>query len=70
VQRNVGGRDRTIRALLGIGLLVAAVAALADSRTTVAAVAGAAGAGLSFNAATGFCGVNALLGIDTCPVDD
>lgn len=63
--RNVGGADRVIRGVLGIWLAVVAVAAYLDDRSVTAAVAGIAGAGLLQNAATGFCGCNALLGIDT-----
>ena len=65
LQRNVGGLDRVVRGVLGIWLVVAAVAAYLDDRRTTAAIAGVAGAGLLQNAATGFCGCNALLGIDT-----
>ncbi len=63
--RNVGGADRVVRGVLGIWLAVVAVAAYSDDRPATAAVAGIAGAGLLQNAATGFCGCNALLGIDT-----
>lgn len=65
LQRNVGGLDRVLRGVLGIWLAVVAVAAYLDDRPTTAAVAGIAGAGLLQNAVTGFCGCNALLGIDT-----
>lgn len=63
--RNVGGADRVVRGVLGIWLAVVAVAAYLDDRPTTAAVAGVAGAGLLQNAVTGFCGCNALFGIDT-----
>ena len=63
--QNVGGLDRIVRGVLGIWLVVVALAAYLDDRRTTAAVAGVAGAGLLQNAATGFCGCNALIGIDT-----
>ncbi|ELZ34987.1 hypothetical protein C474_01462 [Halogeometricum pallidum JCM 14848] len=65
VPRNVGGWDRVLRGVLGIWLSVVAVAASLDEKRTTAAVAALAGAGLLQNAATGFCGCNALFGVDT-----
>ncbi len=65
--RNVGGLDRTVRGVLGTSLVVAALAAILAGRRTAGLLAVAAGAGLLVNWATGFCGANALLGIDTCP---
>ena len=65
-RRNVGGRDRKARGVLGVLLGLAAVVALGFDRRTQAAVVGVAAAGLLFNAVVGFCGLNALLGIDTC----
>jgi hypothetical protein len=62
---NVGGFDRVLRGVLGVWLVVVALAALRVGRRTTAAVAGIAGAGLLQNAATGFCGGNWLFGIDT-----
>lgn len=62
---NVGGFDRVLRGILGVWLVVVALAALRVGRRTTAAVAGIAGAGLLQNAATGFCGGNWLFGIDT-----
>jgi hypothetical protein len=64
--RNVGGRDRKARGVLGVLLGLVAVVALGFNRRTQAAVVGAAAASLLFNAVVGFCGLNALLGIDTC----
>lgn len=66
VERNVGGWDRRLR---GVGALVAlGVAGVAGSQglTTVALVAGVVAIGLAFNAVTGFCLGNKLLGVDTC----
>lgn len=65
IQRNVGGLDRTIRGVLGIWLVVVGVAALLDQQQTKAVTALVAGSGLLFNWGTGFCGCNALFGIDT-----
>ena len=67
--KNVGGLDRIVRGVLGSWLVAVAVAAFLDDRRVTAATAGIAGAGLLQNAATGFCGGNALLGIDTTSAD-
>ncbi|USZ68386.1 DUF2892 domain-containing protein [Halorussus salilacus] len=69
LEPNVGGRDRAARAVLGGALAVAAVGAFVQGYATVAIAAALAGSALLFNAATRFCGVNALLGIDTCSRD-
>ncbi|WP_435178337.1 YgaP family membrane protein [Halorussus sp. AFM4] len=66
LEPNVGGRDRIARAVLGAALVAAAAGALVGGRPGVALATGVLGAGLLFNAATRFCGVNALLGVDTC----
>jgi len=63
---NVGGIDRKLRGLAGTLLVVGGVAAFASGAGTAGAVATLAGTGLLFNAVTGFCVINALLGIDTC----
>ncbi|ADJ13907.1 hypothetical protein HacjB3_02570 [Halalkalicoccus jeotgali B3] len=63
--KNVGGTDRIIRGVLGIWLVVVALAALLAGQRTKAAIAGLAGIGLLQNAWTQFCGCNALFGIDT-----
>ncbi len=65
-QRNVGGYDRLARALLGVVLFGIAVYAATAGRQLLAVFAMIASAGLLFNAATQFCGVNAVLGVDTC----
>ena len=65
-EKNVGGLDRVARTVLGIVLMVIALGAGFSNSFAVAAIAVVAGAGLLFNAATQFCGVNALLGVDTC----
>lgn len=66
LQKNVGGRDRLARGVLGTVLVAVAVSALIAGRRGAGALAALVGAGLLFNAATQFCGLNALLGIDTC----
>lgn len=64
--RNVGGRDRQLRAI-GAGVaFVAAVMLTLEGSTAAALVAGMVGAGLGVNAATGFCLGNKLLGVNTC----
>ncbi|SFS47731.1 YgaP family membrane protein [Halostagnicola kamekurae] len=65
MHRNIGTVDRTIRGVLGIWLLVTGIAALRDEQPTKAATLGTAGVGLVVNWYTGFCGGNALFGIDT-----
>ncbi|SEO92516.1 Protein of unknown function [Halogranum amylolyticum] len=67
--KNVGGADRVLRGVLGTWLVVVAVAAYLDDKRLTAATAAVAGAGLLQNAATGFCGGNALFGIDTTSDD-
>jgi hypothetical protein len=74
VNRNVGGLDRIVRIVAGSWLAVVAVAAPLEDRPATAVGVGIAAAGLLVNAATGYCGGNALLGVDTsedavCPVD-
>jgi len=66
MQRNVGGLDRIVRAVLGIWLLaVVAGAAILTDRRAIAVTSAIAAAGLLFNATTRFCGGNYVLGIDT-----
>lgn len=65
MQRNVGGRDRIVRGVLGIWLIVVAFAAYRDDAHERAAIAAIAGLGLCWNVVTRFCGGNWLLGIDT-----
>ena len=66
LERNVGGLDRLLRAVVGTLLVAVAVDAAIDGRRTVSLAVGVAGAALLVNAATRFCGLNAALGIDTC----
>lgn len=65
MRQNVGDTERVIRGVLGIWLLVVAVATLRVGRRLTAVTAGIAGIGLLQNAATGFCGGNWAFGIDT-----
>ena len=64
-EKNVGGRDRLVRALLAALLAVVAVRTLRKGKrkTSLLALVGALGFG--FNATTCFCGLNKTLGIDT-----
>jgi uncharacterized membrane protein len=68
-QKNVGGIDRLVRGVVGTALVVAAILAALQGATLLGASAGVLGAGLLCNAATQFCGVNALLGVDTCSIE-
>ncbi|WP_299335920.1 YgaP family membrane protein [Haloplanus sp.] len=63
--KNVGGRDRLVRAVLAVGLTIVAVQALRTGRRTLGLITGLGALGAGFNATTGVCGINAVLGIDT-----
>ena len=65
LDRNVGGRDRRLRAVLAVVLGVVAAVAAVDGVTAVAVASGAGALGAGFNAVTGWCGVNAACGFDT-----
>jgi len=65
VEKNVGGRDRLVRALLAVVLTVVAVGALGDGKRTTGLLAGVGALAFGFNAMTCFCGLNETLGIDT-----
>lgn len=69
VERNVGGIDRYVRAVLAVVFLGIGIAGVAAGQSLLGLGGFVAGAGLGFNALTGFCGVNAVLGIDTCSWD-
>jgi drug/metabolite transporter (DMT)-like permease len=71
IAKNVGGRDRQVRAILavvfavvGIGAGVGVVPVLGPLG---AALCLAAAAGFGFNAVTQRCMGNYVLGVDTCP---
>ena len=65
LERNVGGRDRLLRAALAAALTVVAVIAARRGNRAVALLAALGALGAGFNAVTCFCGLNAALGIDT-----
>jgi Protein of unknown function (DUF2892). len=67
--RNVGGIDRTVRAILAVGLLGVGGWGLLTGGSPVGAVGLLAGVGLAFNAVSQFCIANYLLGVDTCSWD-
>jgi hypothetical protein len=64
-EQNVGGTDRLLRVVLAVVLSVVAVRALVSGRRTVGTAAALGAVGAGFNAVTCFCGLNALLGLDT-----
>jgi hypothetical protein len=65
IDRNVGGTDRIVRAVLAVGLTAVALLAMRAGRRSVATAATVAAVGFGFNAVTCFCGLNKALGIDT-----
>jgi hypothetical protein len=64
-KRNVGGVDRIARGLLAVCLTVLAVRALRSGNRSLGGLAALGALGAGFNATTCFCGVNAMLGLDT-----
>jgi len=64
-EKNVGGRDRPVRALLAALLTVVAVSTLRKGKRTTGLLALVGALGFGFNATTCFCGLNQTLGIDT-----
>lgn len=73
LDRNVGGIDRQLRGVGAVLLVAVGTAAVAvmgvPAGLALAGMAYLGAAGLAFNYLTGFCGVNAMLGVDTCRVD-
>lgn len=65
LQKNVGGRDRKLRAVLAVVATVVAIAAFRKGKRKPGLLAGVAALGMAFNAVTCFCGLNATLGLDT-----
>ncbi|AFG38366.1 YgaP family membrane protein [Spirochaeta africana] len=61
MNKNVGNKDKAVRVILGI-LFVAAGFGFGGAWLALAVV----GAVLLITAATGFCGLYTLLGINTC----
>jgi hypothetical protein len=64
-EKNVGGRDRQIRALLAVVLTVVAVSTLKRGKNRLGLLAVVGALAFGFNATTSFCGMNEALGIDT-----
>jgi NhaP-type Na+/H+ or K+/H+ antiporter len=72
MQKNVGGVDRKARLVVGPLLLLVGVAGLfgpLQLGTVGVALAFAVGAILTVTGAVQRCPLNALFGVDTCPVD-
>lgn len=70
LEKNVGGTDRAVRGVGGVGLLLLAVAGAATGRIALAGIVAIGAVALLFNAITQRCGINAVLGVDTCPTRD
>jgi hypothetical protein len=68
--KNVGGRDRLIRAALAVVLTIVSVRWLRSGKRKRGLLAGVGALGLGFNASTGYCGFNDTLDIDTTADDD
>lgn len=65
LEKNVGGRDRLVRAVLAVTLTIVAVRALRQGRRKTGLLAGLGALSFGFNATTGVCGLNELLDLDT-----
>jgi hypothetical protein len=63
--KNVGGRDRLIRAGLAVLLTIVSLRWLRSGKRKRGLLAGIGALGLGFNASTGYCGLNDTLDIDT-----
>ncbi|MEF8829753.1 MAG: DUF2892 domain-containing protein [Haloarcula sp.] len=68
--KNVGGRDRLIRAVLAVVLTIVSVRWLRSGKRKRGLFAGIGALTLGFNASTGYCGFNDTLDIDTTADDD
>ncbi len=65
--KNVGGIDRVVRALIGLGALAAAFTALdAQKGTPLGIAAAAVGAGMLLTAVVGFCPADLPIRLSTC----
>jgi hypothetical protein len=62
--KNEGALDRIIRAILGVGAGIGAIFTTGALQITLGIISAA----LIITAITGFCGLYALLGINTCKV--
>jgi hypothetical protein len=70
MDQNVGITDKRVRVALGAGfgtISLATLAGIAPLSGITALVLGVAALLMLGTAATGFCGLYALLGVDTCP---
>ncbi|WP_302080134.1 YgaP family membrane protein [Salinibaculum rarum] len=65
VEKNVGGRDRLVRAVLAAVLTVVAISTLKKGKRKTGLLALVGALGFGYNATTCFCGMNEKLGIDT-----
>ena len=68
MKSNVGGADRTVRIVVGIALLLVGLVAPLEMTWRIVAVVIAAIALVT--AFVRFCPINAMLGINTCGVDE
>lgn len=73
-EKNVGGWDKKIRYVLGTILVIVGLVVGIGSQGQITGIIGGvlaifAGIGLLFNAITGFCGLNHILGINTCKIN-
>lgn len=66
MRKNVGGRDRIARAIVALALFAASLAGMRRRRYLLAGTCWTASGMALFNVVSGYCGVNALLGVDTC----
>ena len=72
MDQNVGAQDRTVRTLLGAafgGISLGILAGVIPGAAWLSPVLGVASLILFYTAFTGFCGLYAVLGLDTCSVD-
>ena len=72
MQKNVGGFDRKARLVVGPLLLIVGIATLVGVLplgTFVAAIALVVGAVLAVTGAVQRCPLNALFGVNTCPME-
>jgi hypothetical protein len=67
--KNVGGRDRLVRALLAVVLTILSVRWLKRGKKGRGLLAGIGALNFGFNATTGYCGANETLDIDTTAGD-
>lgn len=68
MKSNVGGIDRTLRIIVGIALLLVGLAAPLEMTWRIVALAVAAIALVT--AFVRFCPINAMLGINTCKIEE